>query len=538
MKLLESISVTLLILGLASCGDQAADSKTGAERNSSSTDMVKNKTQEEQLIETKQNAEAGDSEAQRKLAIAYRDGEGVAEDTAKAIEWLIKSAEQGNARAQTSLGNIYYFGRGVSKDESKGVELFQKAAAKGNAVAQRRLSVALKYGRGVPKDEAKAFEWLHKSAEQNDIAAQMSLGLEYLHGDRGNPIDAAKGVDLIKKAATQDDNARALLASFYLYGLHVPKDEVKAAELFQKSAAQGLGISQDALWRMYEDGVGVRKNLSLAYAWLNLAAAQDVVFAKENRDLLEKSLTPAQRAEGQRLASNWKKGDILQASGNDLTGATSSVGKLSKQATGTAFVVSNTGHALTNHHVIKDCIEIKVNGREGIVRIVTSDIVNDIALLQLPGSAQDISFFNSAPGKLRQGEDIIVFGYPLQSTLSSGGNLTLGIVSALTGLGNNTNQIQITAPIQPGSSGSPVMDKKGNVVGVVSMKLSDSKMINATGQVGQNVNFAISGQTVKAFLDTNQVPYKTGGGFFSFEKSNIQIADEAHKWTVLLECWK
>ena len=106
------------------------------------------------------------------------------------------------------------------------------------------------------------------------------------------------------------------------------------------------------------------------------------------------------------------------------------------------------------------------------------------------------------------------------------------------GLGNNTNQIQITAPVQPGSSGSPVMDKKGNVIAVVSMTLDDGKITKITGQVGQNVNFAVNGQTVKAFLDANKVPYKTGGGFFSTEKNNADIADEARNWTVLVECWK
>jgi S1-C subfamily serine protease len=126
----------------------------------------------------------------------------------------------------------------------------------------------------------------------------------------------------------------------------------------------------------------------------------------------------------------------------------------------------------------------------------------------------------------------------LNFLLSSGGNLTPGTVSALTGLGNNSNQIQITAPIQPGSSGSPVMDKKGSVVGVVSMTLDDRKMTKAIGQVGQNVNFAINGQTIKNFLEANQVPYKTINSFFTFEKNNANIADEARKWTVLIECWK
>jgi S1-C subfamily serine protease len=209
-----------------------------------------------------------------------------------------------------------------------------------------------------------------------------------------------------------------------------------------------------------------------------------------------------------------------------------------KIATGTGFIVSSEGHALTNHHVINGCTEVKVAGLDGVAKVITSDSVNDLALLQLSDKSIDFAKLNPEPGKVRQGEDIIVFGYPLNSVLSSGGNLTPGTLSALTGLGNNTNQIQITAPIQPGSSGSPVMDKKGNVMGMVSMMLDDSKMVKATGQVGQNVNFAVSGQTVKAFLDTYKVPYKIGGGFFSYEKENADIADEARKWTILLECWK
>lgn len=200
-------------------------------------------------------------------------------------------------------------------------------------------------------------------------------------------------------------------------------------------------------------------------------------------------------------------------------------------------MVSRTGHAITNQHVAGGCTELRIQGRDGVAKLVTEDLVNDLSLVQIPGAVKDTAAITAEPGKLRQGEDIVVFGFPLNALLSSGGNLTPGLVSAMTGLGNNTNQIQITAPIQPGSSGSPVLNKKGEVVGVVSMKLSDSKMAKATGQIGQNVNFAASGQMLNTFLNTHKVEYRTGG-ILSFDKSTADLADEARKWTLVVECWK
>jgi hypothetical protein len=70
------------------------------------------------------------------------------------------------------------------------------------------------------------------------------------------------------------------------------------------------------------------------------------------------------------------------------------------------------------------------------------------------------------------------------------------------------------------------------------MKLSDSKMARATGEIGQNVNFAISGQTLKAFLDKHKVSYRNGAGFFSWEINAADLAEEARKWTLVVECWK
>lgn len=539
----NALSISLLAtlaLTLAGCGDKTAGSKTEA---AAAAANEKELTPEEKFSEAKRKAEAGDAEAQFNLALMYHVGSGVIKDAAKEVEWLQKAAAQGQVDAQFGLGVTYDNGDGVPKDSAKAVEWWRKAAELGNAEAQYKLGEIYEglfsdvlYG--VAKDADQAVSWYRKAAEQGHATAQFNLGVRYENGV-GVPKDSVKAMEWWQKAAAQGDvDAQFNLGVMYSNGDGVPKDAAKAVEWYQKAAALGNMNAQGNLGYAYRVGNGVSRNLVLAYAWSNLSAAQGNDTGKSNRDIYEAQLTPAQRAEGQRLASNWKKGDVLQAAGDNSSGSTSPNGKPSKQGTGTAFAVSVKGHALTNHHVINGCTEVKVAGREGVAKVITTDSVNDLALLQLPGKTQDIAYFNPAPGKLRQGEDVIVFGYPLNSVLSSGGNLTPGTISALTGLGNNTNQTQITAAIQPGSSGSPVMDKKGNVVGVVSMKLSDSAMVKATGQIGQSVNFAVNGQTVKAFLDANKVPYKTGGGFFSREKSNADIAEEASKWTVLVECWK
>lgn len=546
MKAFSIALLVVLLLMFGGCGDRATGGKTEAAASAVPVVTVKELSPEEKFAETKRKAEAGDAEAQFELGEIYDENNHfvdldmptIPKDAAKAVEWYQKSAMQGNNTAMRSLGDKYLLGNGIPQDTTKAVEWFHKAAELGNDKAQFVLGVFYDEGMFLDRDAAKAAEWYRKAALQGHAVAQNYIGAMY-HDGEGVPKDIAMAKEWYQKAAAQGlAVAQQNLGLMYYIGDGVPKDAAKAVEWYQKAAAQGLAASQANLGYAYRSGEGVSKNVVLAYAWSNLAAAQGVDTAKRNRDIYESQLTPAQRAEGQRLASNWKKGDTLQASGDNSSGSTSPDGKPSKQGTGTAFAVSSEGHALTNHHVINGCTEVKVAGREGIAKVITSDSVNDLALLQLPGNFKDIASLNPDPGKLRQGEDIIVFGYPLNSVLSSGGNLTPGTLSALTGLGNNTNQIQITAPIQPGSSGSPVMDKKGNVVGVVSMKLSDSKMAKATGSVGQNVNFAVNGQTVKAFLDANKVPYKTGGGFFSREKSNADIAEDASKWTVLVECWK
>lgn len=485
------------------------------------------------------------AEAAYQLAKLYESGTGVEQNKLAAFANYLIAAEKGHAGAQYAVGLQYYQG---APQDPKG------------KCAHRYLSDDPNYGKGnvfdkfdspfclADKDPATAAVWWEKGAAQNDSQAQFVLANLYRSGE-GVAKDASKAFTLYEAVAKLADkktgftpvaaiDAQAILGIMCSLGEGTPKDDAKAVEWYQKAASSGQASAQQNLGVAYLRGEGIATDNVLAYAWSNLAAGQGKDDAGKNRDNVARFITPAEIAEAQRISSSWKMGQIIARESSSAGGGIKSTGQLQKTGTGTLFVVGKAGQAITNQHVVQGCAELRIQGREGVAKLTTEDKINDLALIQIPGKVNATATIAANPESLRQGDDIVVFGFPLNAVLSSGGNLTPGVVSALTGLGNNTNQLQITAPIQPGSSGSPVLNKKGEVVGVVAMKLSDSKMARATGEIGQNVNFAVSGQTLKAFLDKHKVEYRNGAGFFAWEKDAADLAEAARTWTTVVECWR
>ena len=175
------------------------------------------------------------------------------------------------------------------------------------------------------------------------------------------------------------------------------------------------------------------------------------------------------------------------------------------QSSGTGFLVA-PGLLITNQHVVADCQRIDVVSPDGrrAARVVDSDDLIDLALLRVSGLSGPIAPIRR-PGSVRLGEPAYAFGFPLTGLLSEGGNFTTGVVSGLRGMRDAANQIQISTPVQPGNSGGAVVDSSGGVIGVVVAKLNATEVSRLTGDIPQNVNFAVSLQTLVQFLRKNAV---------------------------------
>ena len=155
------------------------------------------------------------------------------------------------------------------------------------------------------EDEATA-NALRKSAEEGDASAQYRLGLLY-QGGVGVPQNYRKAKGWFEQAAKQGHvGAQADLGTLYLQGAGTPQSAQMAVFWLSQAAEQGDVLSFPKLGWMYAEGRGVRRDSIQAHMWYNLSAAQGEQRAAEARDALATQMTPAQIAEAQRLAREWK----------------------------------------------------------------------------------------------------------------------------------------------------------------------------------------------------------------------------------------
>jgi hypothetical protein len=208
--------------------------------------------------------------------------------------------------------------------------------------------------------------------------------------------------------------------------------------------------------------------------------------------------------------------------------------KVIAASSGTGFAVSRDGFVVTNKHVIDGCKKVKIHhgGRTISADLVATDSANDVALLKAEFVPKRYFLMSRSGSSLLQ--EVYVAGYPFGKRISSPVKVTKGIVSSLSGLGNNPNNIQIDAALQPGNSGGPIIDWKGNVVGVAVAKLDILKAIKELGTVPENTNFGIKSKVVIGLLRKHNVRLDRQN---IFPRTQTRLSSLISDATYYLSCW-
>jgi TPR repeat protein len=442
-------------------------------------------------------AEQGNVLAQYNLGVCFRDGLGVTQDPYEAAKWLRKAAESGFAQAQYNLGVLYSDGQGVAQDYGQAAILFQKASDHGIPEAEYNLGVSYENGQGVKQDYKLAMNWFQKAADHGIALAQYNLGVHYDTG-RGVQTNYIEAMKWYSKAANQGDAiAQYSIGIGYYEGKGTIQDYMQAVEWFRRSSDQGYSTAQCMLGFCYEIGLGVTQNYLNAYIWFSLAASQGSKEALQERDIDASHLSQDEIAEGQRRAATF-----VPRIETVNTSSDNAVSPESPTATGTGFFITDDGFLISNYHVVKGAAKVRVLTSSGLidVKIVLLDAANDLALLKAEGKFSALPILPSRSVQL--GSVVATVGFPDIDLQGLSPKLAKGEIASLSGAADDPRYFQISVPLQPGNSGGPLVDERGNVIGVVSARLDDLLALTASGALPENVNYAVKSGFLLSFLES------------------------------------
>jgi len=201
--------------------------------------------------------------------------------------------------------------------------------------------------------------------------------------------------------------------------------------------------------------------------------------------------------------------------------------KVIAASSGTGFFVSRTGHIVTNYHVIAECKDIKTFYKENefITKTLAVDKINDLAIIKAELNPK--KFYNVSNNDPELLQNVIIAGYPLGKRVSAAIKTSKGSITALAGFGDNYSEFQTDAALNPGNSGGPVIDEKGNVVGVAVAAYGKEEGV-------ESFNFGIKVSILKNFAKANKINLSSQS-YFSL--GNKSLSDLINEGTIYLECW-
>ncbi len=202
---------------------------------------------------------------------------------------------------------------------------------------------------------------------------------------------------------------------------------------------------------------------------------------------------------------------------------------------GSGFVITPEGHVLTCAHVIGQLTNatVWINGMRYPCSVLASDTNADLALLRV--EADHLPFrpvMFATETNYAMGQDVFTMGFPLVAVLGSEPRLNKGLISAAVGINDNPKFVQISAASQPGDSGGPLLNPRGEAIGVIAGTLNPIRVaVETGGALPQNVNFAIKANIVRAFLETNHITLPAAvGGTATFSVTATGTPAPAYQW--------
>ena len=389
------------------------------------------------------------------------------------------------------------FNRG---DYASAFREFRALAEQGYALAQSYLGFMYANGEGVPEDDVRAYAWINLAAVQGNEYAERSRAMLR---QRMTPAQIAEAQALSRRLAARiESGSGGAAASPVPDDPASPSGPSRDTVLRTQTHLARLGYDPGPL-----DGLPGRRTTEAVRRF--------------QRDF---GLSATGRISEELLV-------LLMA-----VAAARETEPLEPRSNGSGFVVGSGGAVVTNHHVVDGCAKVTVSraGESHDAGVRATDAAADLALLRASSTVGAAAAFSRSP-RASLGEAVTVAGYPLRGLLSSQLNVTSGNVSALAGIGDDAQRLQITAPVQPGNSGGPLLDTAGNVIGVVVSKLDAVRTAELTGDIPQNVNFAIKGALVRGFLDIHGIIYVRRAS--DVKLAPERLAERARAFTVAVHCW-
>jgi uncharacterized protein len=468
---------------------------------------------EPSIVEFRRQALAGEANGMARYGRAMALGEGITKNQEQALDWLRKAAERGSVQGMYWYASMLYTGEGGPANPTLAVSWLKRASENGHLSSMFTLAQAYANGQGTVQNMGLAYAWISIVANSAPLQNPQNESLkEFKQRATDLRQNLVKTLDAQTKAKADQQAGAWVLGTQPQVETSSPATASSAPrELSQPTPSTNLPATP----------IG----LGLPPAPLPVPGADNPLNQRPSaiNPLRPRTEWPGNTGSTPSPGASQGSAQPLAVTGSDTV--------LKRVSSGTAFFVTIQGALITNHHVIKDCKQVRIIGGAE-VKLMAADVKEDLAVLVGPPLGKAVNF--RANDRLSQGEEVLAYGFPLQSVLATSGQIGAGLISATSGLRNNPSQMQVDVPLQVGNSGGPLLDRQGQLVGMTVAKLNALQMARVTGDMPQNVNFAIKHSVIKRFLETHRLQYQQTNNRGKLDTS--AIADEARAYTVALEC--